>query len=132
RRHLAPERLNRLEFLLVTDPAYEGDINGLPVQVGVEVEQEHFEQGRAIIEHWAAAEARHAILTLAADIGPHGINAMLEVAGRIEPEIGSGKAEITPALIAMDDLAGHKPRRAQQLRRLYNPAGRKCRAYCAG
>ena len=57
---------------------------------------------------------------------------MLEPAGRIEPHIGGGKAELAPALVAVDHGAGGEPRRAKKLRRLHHLALRKRRADRAG
>src|SRR5512140_3809973 len=54
--HLALEGLDLLELLLVADPADQRDVKRVPVQVAVEVEQEHLEQRRAVVEGRPPAE----------------------------------------------------------------------------
>ena len=71
-------------------------------------------------------------MALAADADAHRVDAVLEAAGRIELEIGGGKAELAPALVAVDDLAGGEPGRAQQLGRLHHLALAERRAHRAG
>src|ERR1035437_9205723 len=65
--HVALEGLDRCELLLVANPAEEGDVERLPVQVAVEVEQEHLKQRRAIVERRPPAEIRDAVITHVAD-----------------------------------------------------------------
>src|SRR5215217_4100394 len=62
--HLAYQRLDGVEFQLVTDETDEGDVEHSAIEVALEVEQEHFEQRRAIVEGRAAAEARNRIEAL--------------------------------------------------------------------
>src|SRR5205823_4058043 len=95
----------------------EGNVEHGVIEVALEVEQEHFEQRRAIVEGRAAAEARDRIearlvLPLAA-ADPHRIDAVLETAILVEADIGGGVAEIAAALLAMDHLAADEPRPAQ-------------------
>src|SRR5258708_623369 len=115
--HLLHQRIDPVELQLVADEADEGDIERRAIEIAREIEQEHFEQWRAIVEGRAAAEARHAIeshliLSLAPS-DPHRIDAVLEAAILVEANIGGGIAEIAAAFLAMDHLAGHKPRPAQ-------------------
>ena len=77
---MALEGFDRVEFLLVADPADEGDIDRLPVKVAVKIEQEDLEQRCAVIEHRAAAEARDAVMAFARDVDAHRIDAVLETA----------------------------------------------------
>src|SRR6185437_9485030 len=81
--HLALEHIDRFEFLLVADPADEGDVDRPAIEVAVEVEQEHFQEGRAGVEHRPHAEAGDAVMAFAADCDAHGVDAVLEAAGRI-------------------------------------------------
>ena len=71
-------------------------------------------------------------MTFAADADPHRIDAVLQSAGRIEPQIGGREAEIAAALLAVDHLAGRKPRIAEQLGGLDHAAGCQRRADGAG
>ena len=71
-----------VELLLVADPADQGDVDRLPVEVAVEVEQEHFEQRRAVVERRPAAEIGDAVIAHVADADAHRIDAVLEPAGR--------------------------------------------------
>ena len=54
----------------------------LPVEIAVKVEQEHLEQGRSVVEHRPAAEARDAVMTFSRNASAHSVNAVLETAGR--------------------------------------------------
>src|SRR5262245_38811676 len=92
----------------------------------------HLEQRRAVVEHRPAAEAGNAVVTHAGDIDTHGVDAVLEAAGGIELQVGGRKAELAAALLAMNDLAGDKPRGAKELGRLHHSARRERRADGAG
>ena len=113
------ERLDRFEFLLVADPADESDIDRAPVEVAVEIEQEDLQQRRTIIEHRPDPEAGDAVVAHVANADAHRIDAVLEPAGWVEPEIGGGKAELAPALVAVDHVPRDEPRRAEELGRLH-------------
>src|ERR1700692_46765 len=102
-----------IELQFVADEADEGDIERCAIEIAAEVEQEHFEQRRAIIEGRAAAEARHAIEPLGTAADPHRIDAVLEAAILVEADIGGGIAEIAAAFLAMEHLAGNEPGPAQ-------------------
>ncbi len=115
----------------MAQPADESDVDRPPVKLAVEIEQEHFQQRRGRLKHRPQAETRHAVVALAVDAGTHRIDAMLEPAGRIEPDIGGGEAKLAPALVAVDHLAGHEPRRAEQLRRFHHLALVERRAHRA-
>src|SRR5690242_17180656 len=110
---MALERLDRFEFLLLSNPSDEGDIDRLAVEVVIEVEEIHLEQRRAVVEHRPAAEAGNAVMTDAGDIDAHRIDAVLEPAGGIQLQIGGREAELTAALVAVNDLARDKPRGAE-------------------
>ena len=120
--HVALEVIDRGEFQFGPDPADDGDIDALAVEVAVEIEQEHFQQRRAGVEHRPYAETGDAVIALAGDRHPHRIDAVLEAAGRVEPDIGSGEAEFAAALFAVDDLAGNEPGRAEKLGRFHHLA----------
>ena len=109
----------------MADPPDEGDIGRLTVKVGVKVEQKYLEQGRSIVEHRAAAEARDPIMAFSRYVNAHRVNAMLETAGGAELQIGRRKTQLATALFAVDHLAGDKPGRTQQLGRLDDPSRRK-------
>ena len=82
----------------------------------------HFEQRRALAERRAAAEARDPVARLSADAGAHGVDAVLEPAFRVEPEIGGRIAERSAAPVARNDRAGDEPGMADELRRLDHAA----------
>src|SRR6185437_9642217 len=130
--HLALEHIDRFEFLLVADPPDEGDVDRPAIEVAVEVEQEHFQEGRAVVEHRPHAEAGDAIMALAADANAHGIDAVLETASRIELDVGGRKAKIAPAFFPVDHFAGDEPGRAEQLGGLHHLALAERRAHRAG
>ena len=54
----------------------------LPVEIAVEVEQEHLQQRRAAVEHRPHAEIGHAVVALAGDADAHRVDAVLEAARR--------------------------------------------------
>src|SRR5262245_14019791 len=110
----------------MADPPDEGDIDRLTVKVAVKVEQKYLEQGRSVVEHRAAAEARNPIMALSRNLNAHRINAMLETARGSELQIGRRKTQLATALVAMDHLAGDEPGRAQQFGRFDDPSRRKC------
>ena len=62
----------------MADPADEGDVDRLPVELGVEVEQEDFEQRRAVVEHRPHPEAGDAGIAHVADADADRIDAVLE------------------------------------------------------
>src|ERR1700694_207281 len=83
----------------------------------------HFEQRRPVIERGAAAEARDAVADLAANAGADRIDAVLEPAIRIEPQVGGGKPQPAPAPVAGDDRAGRDRWMADELGGLDPAAG---------
>src|SRR6185437_10415407 len=102
------------------------------IEVAVEVEQEHFQQRRASVEHRPHAEAGDAVMAFAADANAHRVDAVLETASRIEFDVGGRKAKIAPALVAVDHFAGDEPGRAEQLGGLHHLALAERRAHRAG
>ena len=52
----ADQRVHVIEFQLVADEADEGHIQGRAVEIAIEIEQEHLQQRRAIVEGRPAAE----------------------------------------------------------------------------
>ncbi len=60
--HLRDQRVDAVELRLRPDPADEGDVERLAVEVAREIEQEDFEQRRAVVEGRPAAEARDAVV----------------------------------------------------------------------
>src|SRR6478736_9133497 len=130
--HMALEDFDRVEFLLVADPPDEGDVNRPTVKVAVKVEQKYLEQRCSVIEHRAAAEARNPVMTFPRDLNAHRVDAVLETARGSELQIGRRKTQLATALVAMDDLAGNEPGRAQQLGRLDDPSRRKRRTHRTG
>src|SRR5882757_2732355 len=111
--HLAYQRLNGVEFQLVANETDEGDVEDVAVEVALEIEQEHFEQRRAIVEGRATAVAGDTIDARGPAADPHRIDAVLERAVLVEADIGGGIAEIAAAPFAMDHLAGDEPWPAQ-------------------
>ena len=61
--HLPDQRVDAVELQFVADEADKGDIERGAIEVALEVEQEHFQQRRAIVEGRTAAEACDAVKT---------------------------------------------------------------------
>src|SRR5579872_5829912 len=116
--HLADQRLDRVEFHFLAQEGDEGDIQAAPIEIALEIEQKYLKERRAIVEGRAAAKTGHAVKAPLALADPHRVDAMFEPAIPVEPDIGGGITEIAAAFIAMDDLAGDKPRAAQHRGRL--------------
>src|SRR5215813_9896818 len=74
--HAAYELLDAVELELVPDPVDEGDVDHLAVEIAGEIEQEHFEQHGADIEHRPTPEARNAIIARVPDADTHRIDAV--------------------------------------------------------
>src|SRR5882757_4656239 len=111
--HLAHQRVGAVELQLVADEGDEGDVQRRPVKIALEIEQEYFQQRRAIVEGRAAAEACDAIEALGTTADPHRIDAVLEAAVLVEADIGGGIAELAAAFLAMDHLACNEPGAAE-------------------
>src|SRR5262249_33847664 len=116
----------------MANPAYEGNIYCLAVEVTVKIEQEHLKQRRAVIEHRPPAEACNPVITRAGDIDAHCIDPMLEPARRIELKVGAAEPERARALPEMNALREHEPGRARKFGRFHHPAGCKRIAHSAG
>src|SRR5579872_1124436 len=111
--HLVDQRLDRIEFQFLAQESDESDIETAPIEVVVEIEQENLKERRAIIKGRTAAKTGDAVKTPLAETDAHRIDAVLETAILVEPDIGGGIAEVAAAFFAMDDLAGDEPRAAQ-------------------
>src|SRR5215470_184454 len=98
----------------MADPPDEGDIDRLTVKVAVKVEQIYLEQGRSVVEHRAAAEARNPVMALSRNVNAHRVNAMLETARGSELQIGRRKTLLATALISMENVDEDKPGRSEQ------------------
>src|SRR5262249_46840924 len=72
-------------------------------------------------ERWPRAEIGSPVVAPPGNRHAHGIDAVTERAGGIEPKISRRKPELTPALVAVDDGSGNEPRIAQELRRIVEP-----------
>ncbi len=112
--HLPDQRFDALELQFVPQEGDKGDVQPGAVEVALEIEQKHLEQGGAVVEGGAAAEACHAVEALSAASDPDRIDAVSQPAGRIEPDIRGRVAEIAPTLVAMGDLAADEPGPAEQ------------------
>jgi len=110
---LPHQRVDRVELQFVADEGDEGDIECRSIEIALEIEQEYFQQRRAIVEGRAAAEAGDAIKALGTPADPHRIDAVLEAAVLVEADIGCGITELAAAFLAMDHLAGNEPRATQ-------------------
>src|SRR5262249_21057200 len=102
------------------------------VEVAGKIEQENFEQHRALVEHRPPSEARHAVVAAPAHVRPHRVDAVTEAAAGIEPNIRGGIAEIASALVAVDDLGAYEPGIAEEGVCFRNPPGGKRRADRSG
>src|SRR5262249_14355465 len=91
--HLLHQRVHAGKFQLLADEADEGDVERLAIKVSLEVEQEDFQEWRAVVEGRATAEARDAVEAFKVTADPHGIDAMLQPAIIVEPDVGGGIAE---------------------------------------
>ena len=126
------EGLDAVELELRPDPVDEGDVHNLAIEIAGKIEQEDFEQHRALVEHRPPSEAGDAIVAPRADPHAHRIDAVLQAATGVEPQIGGGVAELPPALVAMDHLGADEPGIAEKLIRLADLTGGKRRADRAG
>ena len=112
--HAPHQRVDRVEFQLRPDPADERDVDRRAVEIAGKIEHMHLEQRRAVVEGRPRAEARDAVADHAADPDAHRIDAVLQPAIRIERDVRGRKAEVAPALVALDHRAGREPRIAEQ------------------
>src|SRR5215470_1102787 len=76
--------LDAVEFELGPDPIDEGDVDDLAVKITRKIEQEDFEQHRALVEHRPPSEACDAVVAALANAHPHRVDAVLEAAGGVE------------------------------------------------
>src|SRR3569833_4101548 len=115
--HLPDQGRDAVEFQLVAQIFDEGDVERLAVEVGVEIEQEDFEQRWAVVEGRPPAIARNPIESLrvaaTAESDAHCVNTVPESDMRIEPDVGGRIAEVASALLSVDHGAAHEPRAAQ-------------------
>src|SRR5258708_10931560 len=88
-------------------------MGALTIKTALEIEKEDFQNGRAIAEGRAGAEARHAVKPGPAAADPHRIDAVPEPAMAVEVDIGGGVAQPAAAFLAMDHLAPHEPGAAE-------------------
>src|SRR5450631_1650794 len=116
--HLPHQRVDAVELQFLADEADEGDIECRAIEIAVEVEQEHLQQWRAVVESGTAAETGDAVETRLAAADPDRVDAVLEPAILVEPDIGGGIAEIAAAFLAMDHGSGHEPGAAEHPARL--------------
>src|SRR3954469_22976158 len=116
--HLLDERLDRVEALLAAQPFEELEAQRLAVDVGVEVEQERLDElAPPGHEHRPNPDVRGGRVRAAG--GDRRAARVHAVAGRDEPvggqQVRRGEAELAPALVAVDDLARDRERRAEEL-----------------
>src|SRR3954470_9564722 len=116
--HLLEEGLDRVEPLLSAQPLEELEAQRLAVDVGVEVEQERLDElAPPGHEHRPHPDVRGRRVRAAG--GDRRAARVHAVAGRDEPvggqQVRRGEAELAPALVAVDDLARDRERRAEQL-----------------
>src|SRR5215467_61707 len=127
--HSAHEVLDAVEFELGPDPIDEGDVDDLAVKITGKIEQEGFEQHRALVEHRPPSEARDAVVAALAHAHAHRVDAVLETAGGVETQIGGGIAELAAALVAVHDRGADEPGIAEKLVGFRHPAGGEGCAY---
>src|SRR3954466_7634618 len=117
RAHLLDERLDRVEALLAAQALEELEAQRLAVEVAVEVEQEGPDElAAAGLENRPPAHvSRPRGGAARRDRRPAGVDA---VPGRdvavLRQEVRGREAELAAALVAVDDLADHRERRAEQ------------------
>src|SRR5690606_14682831 len=114
---LRGERIERIEVRLVAQLAAELDADQLSVHVAVEVEQVHFEQGPAVALHRGSRpEARHAGQRLGPEaVDPDDEDARQGGAGEGDLQVQRRKAEVTPELAPVHDVARDAVAASQQL-----------------
>src|SRR5262249_5094756 len=130
--HLPDQCVHVRKLQFFANETDESHIESLAVQIALEVEQEDFQERRAIVESRAAAEARDTFEALSSVADPHRIDAVLEPAIAVEPRVGGVLAEPAAALLAVDRLAGHEPRAAEHGGGVLDLALRERRADGAG
>src|SRR5258708_16325849 len=99
--HLGYQRVDMIELQFLADEGDEGDIERRPVEVALKIEQEDFQQRRAVVEGRTAAEARDAIQPLSSPADPHRINAVLQPPMLVEADIGGRIAGIAAAVLGV-------------------------------
>src|SRR5215218_1918273 len=115
--HLLDKRLDRLEALLAAQPLEELDAQVAAVQVAVVVEQVGLDQLAATGDkHRPYADIRGR--RVRPPVGGGGAARVHAVAGRHvalgRDEVRGREAQLAAALVALDDLAGDRERRAEQ------------------
>src|SRR5262249_50609565 len=85
------------------------------VEVAVEIEQERFEEGCAVVEGWAGAEVCGTCIMVTARGDAHGIDAVGQRGAWGQGDVGGGKAQTSAALGAAAYHACHPPPPAQHL-----------------
>src|SRR5436305_13621435 len=110
--HLTHQRVRAVEPQFLADKADEGDVQRRSIEIAAEIEQEDFQERRAIVEGRAAPKTRYAIKTLKPAPDPHRIDAVLEPTILVETDIGRGIAEIAAAFLATEHQACDEPRAA--------------------
>src|SRR6202453_1670631 len=124
--HLAYERVQAVELQFLAEESDEGDVEAAAINVALEVEQEDFQQRRAIVEGRTPAKTRDPVEAPVAQADAHRIDAVLEAAILVEPDIGGRVAEVATAVLAMEDFAVNEPRAAQHRGRLFDlPFGQR-------
>src|SRR4051794_7351483 len=84
--HPADESLDAVELELRPDPVDEGDVQDLAIEIAGKIEQEDFEQHRALVEHRPPSKVGDAIIAPRADPYAHPIDAVLQAATGVEPQ----------------------------------------------
>src|SRR5271155_151307 len=107
--HLANERVETIELQFFAKEGDEGDVQAAAIEVALEIEQEDFQQRRAVVESRAAAKTRHPVEALITLTDAHRIDTVLETAILVEPDVGGRIAEVAAAFLAMDDFPGNEP-----------------------
>ena len=107
--HGGDQGLDRGELQLRPDPAEEGDRDLLAVEVAGKIEEEDFEERRAVVEGRPPAVARDAVEDRAVGaLQADRVDAVAEAAIGAEPDVGGREAEFAAAAVAGDDLADRR------------------------
>src|SRR5262249_39296895 len=113
--HLPLQGCCGFEAAIRANKVNEFHLNFAAVEVAVEVEQERFEDGGAVIEGGAGAEVCGACIVAAPRGDTDGIDAVGQARAWGQGDVGGGKAQVRAALGAAAYHAYHAPPPAQHL-----------------
>src|SRR5207249_4825098 len=86
--HAGDQLVDAGKLHLGADPGNEHHVDGDAVEIVGNVEQVDLKQRSAVVEGRTPAEARHPVVDAPGNADPHRVDALLEPALRIKPQVG--------------------------------------------